>query len=115
MNHGLDWDREYREGKWEGLRDPDECLRYAVLAAFIGADRGPPKLVLDLGCGPGILREYLSDESIHRYTGVDVSAEAVEQARARGHERSVFVDASLDEWEPDLTYDVIVFNEVLYY
>ena len=116
MNHVPDWDRDYREGKWDGLRDLDQQMRYAILAGCIlGHDHEAPKLVLDLGCGIGILREYLPSGSIDRYTGVDLSVEAVEQARLHGHERSGFVAVSVDDWEPDGDYDAIVFNEVLYY
>ena len=116
MNHDHDWDREYREGKWDALRDADEEVRYAILAGcIVGREYKAPAAVLDLGCGPGVLRDHLSPESIHRYVGVDLSVEAVEQARSRGHERSVYVAAPVETWASDGDYDAIVFNEVLYY
>ena len=112
MNHDHDWDREYREGKWDALRDADEEVRYAILAGcIVGREYKAPAAVLDLGCGPGVLRDHLSPESIHRYVGVDLSVEAVEQARSRGHERSVYVAAPVETWASDGDYDAIVFNE----
>ena len=110
------WDIEYTRGDWDYLRGFGEEVRYAALAGCItGRDRDSPKLVLDLGCGTAILREHLPQESLERYTGVDLSNEAVASARLRGHERSTFIAASIDEWQPDRYYDTIVFNEVLYY
>jgi 2-polyprenyl-3-methyl-5-hydroxy-6-metoxy-1,4-benzoquinol methylase len=116
LSHAHDWDGSYRKGEWDYLRRFDEEVRYAVLAGCIaGHDSEPPAAVLDLGCGVGLLREHLPSGSIDLYTGLDWSREAVEQAQLNGHERSVFVAASIDEWEPDGRYDAIVFSEVLYY
>jgi SAM-dependent methyltransferase len=110
------WDREYRRGDWSYLRDASESPRYAALAGCIVmrlATGGAS--VLDLGCGPGILREHLPDRAIARYTGIDLSKEAVASARSPRRRRSALMVASIDEWQPDQQYDAIVFNEVLYY
>jgi SAM-dependent methyltransferase len=110
------WDGEYRRGDWNFLRGGSERARYAALAkCIVGRDSSSPKLVLDLGCGAGVLREHLREESLERYTGVDVSSEAIASARLGRHRRSTFIAASIDEWHPDRQYNAIVFNEVLYY
>jgi trans-aconitate methyltransferase len=113
---GQAWDREYQEGEWDYLRRFDEEVRYEHLAACI-ASRGDDhrKVVVDLGCGIGLLREHLPTDSIAQYIGIDWSSEAIAQAREQRYEQSDFVAASIDEWEPDNHYDAIVFNEVLYY
>lgn len=56
--------------------------RYLPLLADV--DRGAP--VLELGCGDGGLLAYLATRSFSRTTGIDVSAEQVAIARARGVE-----------------------------
>lgn len=116
MTSAAGWDHEYRSGDWDYLRRWDEEVRYDILAALIARPgRKHPQRVLDLGCGIGLLRKHLPQAAIERYVGVDWSGEAVEQARRETHERSMFIAASIDEWEPDGPYDAIVFNEVLYY
>jgi SAM-dependent methyltransferase len=111
-----EWDNEYRAGRWDSLLTADEQVRYQVLAGCVtGGAPDSGKRVLDLGCGTGILRGYLPSGSVESYTGVDWSAAAVEQARDGGHDRSDFHAASVVDWEPDGSYDAIVFNEVLYY
>jgi SAM-dependent methyltransferase len=110
------WDREYRRGDWSYLRDASESPRYAALAGCIVMRLATGTAsVLDLGCGPGILREHLPDRAIARYTGIDLSKEAVASARSPRRRGSAFMVASIDEWQPDQQYDAIVFNEVLYY
>ncbi len=39
--------------------------------------------VLDLGCGNGLIAEYLSDKTGAHVTGLDYIAQAIQQARAR--------------------------------
>jgi ubiquinone/menaquinone biosynthesis C-methylase UbiE len=39
--------------------------------------------VLDLGCGSGLITEYLHDQTGAAFVGIDISAEAIGQARAR--------------------------------
>jgi 2-polyprenyl-3-methyl-5-hydroxy-6-metoxy-1,4-benzoquinol methylase len=46
-------------------------------------ERVDSQSLLDLGCGPGQLAEFLRDRGIESYHGVDFSQEALRQARAR--------------------------------
>jgi SAM-dependent methyltransferase len=63
--------------------------------------------LLDVGCGGAWLADHFE-----RYTGVDVSAEAVEVARARGLE---VLQANVDEPLPldDASFDGVVLKDVL--
>ena len=55
----------------------------AALARLVRAAALPPgSLVLDAGCGPGLVAEALAAEG-HRVRGVDLSPEMVRRARAR--------------------------------
>ncbi len=74
-----------------------------------------PRLVVDLGCGPGNLTAALAgrwpDATV---VGVDSSPDMLAAAaRNANPPRLTFVEADLREWEPDRPVDVIVANAVL--
>jgi trans-aconitate 2-methyltransferase len=102
--------------------DPRQYQRYAdqrarpffdLLARVNAAD---PRLVLDLGCGPGELTATLAgrwpDADV---VGVDSSAAMIESARggAQRDGRPSFVLADVRDWEPEGPADVLVSNAVL--
>lgn len=61
-----------------GLADLFQLSRLLELLNLSASDR-----VLDLGCGNGLITEYLSDLTGARFVGVDIAEEAVRQARER--------------------------------
>jgi trans-aconitate 2-methyltransferase len=75
-----------------------------------------PRVVVDLGCGPGTLTATLARRwpgaQIH---GIDSSAEMIEAARAlpADGQRLSFALGDVRDWEPDGRVDVIVSNAVL--
>ena len=80
--------------------DPSALARLVAFAAL-----PPDSLVLDAGCGPGLVSEALLGAG-HRVHGVDLSAEMVRRARercarfggrARFDQGSVF-ELDFDEW-----------------
>jgi trans-aconitate 2-methyltransferase len=74
-----------------------------------------PRLVADLGCGPGDLTTTLAERWPEaRVVGVDSSAAMIETAlRGPRDERLSFVLADVRDWVPDGPVDVIVSNAVL--
>ena len=72
------------------------------------------KRVLELGCGQGQLAEFLLDQGVKQYVGVDASDGALERAR-RQAPGGIFVTADIRETAAHLTYehDVIICTEVL--
>lgn len=60
--------------RWAGDASP------ADVALFVDVSRGP---TLDIGCGPGRLTAAVADRGVYAL-GIDISAEAVRQTRARG-------------------------------
>ena len=108
------WESQYRHGDWSFLRDLDERARYSVIAGYIHALKHNPA-VLDVGCGEGILLECLGESGYCKFVGLDISQTAVDRAENRQFPRSVFVKADAQDYRCNEMFDVIVFNEVLYY
>ncbi len=88
--------------------DPDQYGRFAAdrgrpfrdLLARVPNDS--PRLVVDLGCGPGDLTRTLADRWPEaRIIGVDNSAEMLERARAADVDSRVeWVRAAVEDWDP---------------
>ena len=108
------WDREYREGQWHYLRRMDSL---AGLVSILGYCQFlNPASILDAGCGEGLLAEKLKMLPYTSYLGIDVSREAIASATPRlGDDRSLFAVADAWAFETDQRFDVIVFNQSLYY
>lgn len=108
------WETQYEEGRWDFLGDSRELSRYSVLAGYILSVDGHPR-VLDIGCGEGLLARRL-DASYSAYLGVDLSSIAIERAQSRlSDERTHFAVADAERYVPSAEFDVVVFNESLYY
>jgi SAM-dependent methyltransferase len=108
------WEEQYREHGWDFLRQGDEQARYALVACALWRHR-PGGAVLDLGCGAGLLRDWLRPLGGGRYVGVDLSREAIVEARARALAGESFVVAAVEDYAPAESFDAVVFNESLYY
>jgi len=111
---GETWDRQYQAGRWSYLAQLSELSRYSVLTGYM-AHLKPDAAVLDVGCGEGVLFERLLPHGYRRYVGVDVSAVAIARLADRHDEKTTFIAADGEYYEPDERFDLIVFNEVLYF
>jgi trans-aconitate 2-methyltransferase len=81
------------------------------LTARIAADR--PRLVVDLGCGPGELTLTLAERwPDARITGIDASPDMIEKAVSHGG-RAWFHVGDLRDWRPGPDVDVLVTNAAL--
>ena len=124
------WEEEYDGGVWDYLAGEEEATRYRAILELLddalpspaepGARDTERGAVLDLGCGEGVLVDFLraaGGSEGCRYTGVDLSERAIEAARAaRGDQLTRFVVADAETWEPGPErFDAIVLNECLYY
>lgn len=109
-----EWEEQYRSGEWKFLSGIAETGRFSVIAGYCNLYR--PKTILDVGCGQGVLAGRIKDLPYERYLGVDFSSEAIKQANdAEADERTAFVIADAKTYRPTSRFDVIVFNECLYY
>jgi len=107
-------DKQYASAEWDYLRSIEEAPRFGIVSAYcrLLASNGS---LLEVGCGEGFLLEQLDRSRYSHFTGVDISAVAIERARVLEDDRTVFVRSEAETYVPDRTFDVIVLNEVLEY
>jgi SAM-dependent methyltransferase len=108
------WEHEYRSGKWRYLERLDELGRYSIIVGYFSYFKKGGAL-LDVGCGHGLLRKHLAPCLYSKYVGIDISSEAIRQAAHLEDEKSPFICADAESYQPDELFDAIVFNESLYY
>lgn len=98
---------------WQFESNPYEAAKYAKTLEALPQERF--RHGLEIGCSIGVLTAHLA-ERCRRLTAVDVSALALQKARARCAGKSIdFVHADIPTEWPTGTYDLIVFSEILYF
>ena len=107
-----DSEQRYATGRWNYLGDVSEMHRYSVIAGCASYFRPGAIDVLDVGCGAGVLQLRLA---CARYVGVDLNASAIAQAKGREGPTVQFLCAPVEAYAVPGRFDVIVFNESLYY
>ncbi len=79
----------------------------------------PEDRVLDLGCGAGVISEFVSDETGARVVGLDYSGPAIEAAKGRTGEkrdRIDFVTGNFNDLDfPNESFDAILSLDTLYW
>lgn len=68
--------------------------------------------ILDIGCGPGHLANYLEDKGYLDYTGIDFSSQAISMAK-KISSYNFYVENIYNTDKFDNNYDVIIGSEVL--
>jgi ubiquinone/menaquinone biosynthesis C-methylase UbiE len=75
--------------------------------------------VLDLGCGNGMIAEYLSDQTGAHITGIDFIPQAIQDARERTQSHRDRLDFKLMDMTrldlPPASFDVIISVDTLYF
>jgi 2-polyprenyl-3-methyl-5-hydroxy-6-metoxy-1,4-benzoquinol methylase len=109
------WDKEYRENKWHFADNTAGDCVYAHLERFARGGN-----ILDLGCGSGNTANEMADSAYSRYTGVDISEEALAKARRRSEAngratKNSFACSDFASYIPPDRYDVILFRESMYH
>ncbi|GAA0562543.1 hypothetical protein GCM10010172_52210 [Paractinoplanes ferrugineus] len=108
------WETQYEGGGWDYLYEIGEIAHYMAIVGYSRYGGKRPD-VLDIGCGQGRLVELMDRSRFGRYRGVDLSANAIRQANERAGDGVSFEVADSNVWEPADRFDVVVFNESLYY
>jgi cyclopropane fatty-acyl-phospholipid synthase-like methyltransferase len=79
----------------------------------------PGRRVLDLGCGNGLISEYISDRTGAHVTGLDYIPEAIDQARKRTaakSDRLAFVTGDINRLElPARAFDIVLSIDTMYF
>ncbi len=108
------WDREYAQGDWDCLYSDEQLGHYMIIVGYVLRVRKTAR-ILEVGCGSGRLLELLGRVGFEHYLGVDLSEEAIAQARALEVPHSAFQVADACSFSTQERFDVIIFNEVVYY
>jgi len=99
--------------KKTSVADPAHIERLGTfVCSYLQYLRVPVRRVLDVGCGAGVLQQRMA---YGRYVGVDMNASAIVQAQARATGEVQFLCAPVQDYVIPGEFDVIVFNESLYY
>jgi SAM-dependent methyltransferase len=110
----MEWDLEYKSLKWNYLENLEEIGRNSLIVSILS--RLPKGFdILDLGCGQGTLFKLSQHLNFNRYIGIDISEIAIELANKINDERAKFICMDLTKYIPEQRFDIIIFNEVLYY
>lgn len=109
------WNRQYKKGKWDYLNNDREHLRYQQIVDYINKYSLKTPTILDLGAGEAVLNTKFSPEDYTHFYNVDFSKASIQNAKAKNLSKSTSLVADIHTFNPDQTYDVIVFNEAYYY
>jgi len=109
-----DWNADYADGKWRFLHEIDQACHYELIALYRSRLK-PGGSILDVGCGEGILHDTIGLAQGLRYVGIDPSETAIEIAETTATGNATFRVATAENFQTWEKFDVIVFNEVLYY
>ena len=110
----ITWDGLYQSGEPERYGSLEQCARYGVIEAYCKTF-GRPVSVLEVGCGAGVLVDRCDKSMFARYCGIDVSHVGIEKARQTWGGGD-FVVSPAEEFNCEKkSFDVVIFNESLYY
>lgn len=107
------WNYKYKKGTWDYMGK--ESLRYLAIVSQIRETHFDKPKILDLGCGYGALNDYLNKEDYSAFSGVDFSSHAIKRATDSNYSNADFMVADIHQFVPQGSFDIIIFNEVLYY
>jgi 2-polyprenyl-6-hydroxyphenyl methylase/3-demethylubiquinone-9 3-methyltransferase len=113
MSEAQRWDQEYQDGRWNFLHKLREAPRYGAVAAYLMQAPRPFRL-LDIGCGDGVLMQYVHPSLLSGYVGVDLAQAALDRFEGLPP-GGVTRCADLATYEPEGKFDAILFNEVLFF
>jgi SAM-dependent methyltransferase len=108
------WDAQYLAGRWSYLGELPELARFSILAGYLRHFK-VGGVILDVGCGEGLLAARLHADDYRRYVGIDFSSAAIEKATRSNAPNSAWISADAQSYVPTESFDAIVFNEVLCY
>jgi SAM-dependent methyltransferase len=110
------YDESYRIGLEPDFFDSTNVVRYALMVGYANHLFQDRARILDLGCGPGVLRDRMERVPYRRYLGIDFSREAINRARPIPPDsRNQLLQADVVTYVPEEQFDFILFMDALYY
>lgn len=109
------WNKQYKKGRWESLKSELEAQRYHQIIDYTKEYGTPNPVMLDIGCGDGVLNSRMGDFKPSYFLGIDFSSVSIDKAQESNFENAEFLTQDVLTFEPKRDYDVIVFNEAFYY
>jgi len=107
------WDKLYASGFGYQLSLPGEQEHNQALVDFmVSANKNTT--ILDVGCGEGLLLDYLGRWGYQKYLGIDISDVALRNASKRANSKTSFVSGLAESFVPNGQFDSIIFDECLY-
>eukprot|EP01041_Mallomonas_annulata_P001428 gene1428-2744_t len=109
------WDYQWKTNQWVYLEKATvEVSRTAIIGAVYLQKYAADGAILDIGCGTGVLSDFLSPTQKKKYIGIDFSQAAI--AMAIESRNLTFVHTKAEDYVPPISnFSAIAFNEVLYY
>lgn len=112
------YDRVYKTGGWNQtyFKRYSETHYFPMWVQAVEMMKAIPEPnIIDIGCGPGQFAEYLFDQGMTQYRGIDFSVEAIQMAKIRNDRyRQLFrVDNAYTTDIFDTAYNTVVLFEVL--
>ena len=108
------WDSQYVRGAWDHMKDLNQLGRYSIIVGYLKMLK-PGGSILDIGCGDGLVLEQLDSNDYSKYVGFDISAEAIRRVLKKAGENVEFIRNDMQTYDTSEVFDVIIFNESLYY
>ncbi|NRB47304.1 MAG: methyltransferase domain-containing protein [Saprospiraceae bacterium] len=95
--------------------NPNEVIETPIVQALIGEVKG--KSCLDIGCGYGAMAEYLQEQQVASYLGIDPSGKMIAAARERVVQRNFrFELGQVEELAIEVEqYDIVISRLVFHY
>ena len=104
---------EYLTGQWNTLKSPFEYERFNALVELT-AEYVKGASILEVGSGEGLLLPKISTDYDY-FLGIDISEIAISRANLMKSDKVSFIRADFENFVPDRKFDLIIFNESLYY
>lgn len=109
------WDTMYRSGYADKLQSAQQKARHYLICGLIAEYVSEGTEVLDVGCGVGSTYGLISQFDI-TYHGIDIAKQAIEIATATNNATKAHFEVNdFKHFAPSKKYDIVFFNEVLYY
>ncbi|MGK0427899.1 MAG: 2-polyprenyl-3-methyl-5-hydroxy-6-metoxy-1,4-benzoquinol methylase, partial [Ulvibacter sp.] len=101
------WNKQYRHGKWENLKSEKEAKRYYQVIDYIKEYSHLNPVILDIGCGNGVLNERMKGLDFEYFLGLDFSQVSIKQAENKKLPKAEFIAEDVVNFRPQRNFDVV--------